>query len=117
MRNGNDWTAIGSCDEDAARKGMEWMRERDRDLGRTPTFSRRRSGERAARPRGVAIGESGSAKPGRKCPGFLLPGASEPKSAPGACRGKFGSRSLTDDQELCRHRDVKKNAGASDLRP
>jgi hypothetical protein len=22
---------IGSCDEDAARKGMEWMRERDRD--------------------------------------------------------------------------------------
>jgi hypothetical protein len=34
---------IGSCDEDAARKGMEWMRERDRDPGRTPTFSRRRS--------------------------------------------------------------------------
>jgi hypothetical protein len=33
---------IGSCDEDAARKGMEC--EQDRDLGRTPTFSRRRSG-------------------------------------------------------------------------
>jgi hypothetical protein len=41
---------IGSCDEDAARKGMEWMRERDRDLGRTPTFSRRRSGKAPADP-------------------------------------------------------------------
>jgi hypothetical protein len=29
---------IGSCDEDAARKGMEWMREQYRARGKTPTF-------------------------------------------------------------------------------
>jgi len=29
---------IGDCDEDAARVGMGWMRERYRKLGRTPTF-------------------------------------------------------------------------------
>jgi hypothetical protein len=28
----------GRCDEDAARKGMEWMRARYRELGQTPTF-------------------------------------------------------------------------------
>jgi hypothetical protein len=29
---------IGRCDEDAARAGMDWMRQRDRELGRTPRF-------------------------------------------------------------------------------
>jgi hypothetical protein len=29
---------IGDCDEDAARAGMEWMRERYRAKGKTPTF-------------------------------------------------------------------------------
>jgi hypothetical protein len=29
---------IGRCDEDAARKGMEWMRERYRAVGQTPRF-------------------------------------------------------------------------------
>jgi hypothetical protein len=29
---------IGRCDEDAARAGIEWMRERYRDNGETPRF-------------------------------------------------------------------------------
>ena len=29
---------IGRCDEDAARAGIEWMRERYRERGQTPTF-------------------------------------------------------------------------------
>ena len=29
---------IGRCDEDAARAGIEWMRERYRDDGQTPQF-------------------------------------------------------------------------------
>jgi hypothetical protein len=29
---------IGLCDEDAARAGMEWMRDRYRAVGKTPTF-------------------------------------------------------------------------------
>jgi hypothetical protein len=29
---------IGSCDEDAARAGMEWMRERYRAAGKAPPF-------------------------------------------------------------------------------
>jgi hypothetical protein len=29
---------IGRCDEDAARAGMDWMRQRDRELGQTPRF-------------------------------------------------------------------------------
>jgi hypothetical protein len=29
---------ISRCDEDAARKGMEWMRERYRAVGETPRF-------------------------------------------------------------------------------
>jgi hypothetical protein len=29
---------IGHCDEDAARKGIEWMRERYRARGETPRF-------------------------------------------------------------------------------
>ena len=28
----------GGCDEDAARAGMDWMRQRDRELGQTPRF-------------------------------------------------------------------------------
>jgi hypothetical protein len=28
--------ASGGCDEDAARKGMEWMRQRYRERGQTP---------------------------------------------------------------------------------
>ena len=28
----------GGCDEEAARAGMEWMRQRDRELGQTPRF-------------------------------------------------------------------------------
>ena len=28
----------GRCDEDTARKGMEWMRARYRELGQTPPF-------------------------------------------------------------------------------
>jgi hypothetical protein len=31
-------TAIGLCDEAAARKGIEWMRERYREAGQTPRF-------------------------------------------------------------------------------
>ena len=29
---------IGRCDEDAARAAIEWMRERYRDVGKTPRF-------------------------------------------------------------------------------
>ena len=29
---------VGSCDPVAARKGIEWMRRRYRDLGQTPRF-------------------------------------------------------------------------------
>ena len=29
---------IGGCDADAALKGLEWMRERYRESGQTPTF-------------------------------------------------------------------------------
>ena len=29
---------IGRCDEDAARAGIEWMRERYREAGQTPRF-------------------------------------------------------------------------------
>ena len=29
---------IGLCDEDAARAGIEWMRERYREVGQTPRF-------------------------------------------------------------------------------
>ena len=29
---------IGGCDEDSARKGMEWMRQRYRAAGETPRF-------------------------------------------------------------------------------
>ena len=29
---------IGRCDEDAARAGIEWMRERYRAVGQTPRF-------------------------------------------------------------------------------
>jgi hypothetical protein len=29
---------IGRCDEDAARTGIEWMRERYREAGQTPRF-------------------------------------------------------------------------------
>jgi hypothetical protein len=28
----------GACDEDSARRGIEWMRERDRAAGRTSRF-------------------------------------------------------------------------------
>jgi hypothetical protein len=28
----------GRSDEDAARKGLEWMRQRNRESGQTPTF-------------------------------------------------------------------------------
>ena len=29
---------VGRCDEDAARAGIEWMRERYREAGQTPRF-------------------------------------------------------------------------------
>ena len=29
---------VGGCDADAARKGVEWLRERYRELGQTATF-------------------------------------------------------------------------------
>jgi hypothetical protein len=29
---------IGACDEDAARAGMDWMRERYKAAGKTPSF-------------------------------------------------------------------------------
>ncbi len=29
---------VGKCDEDAARRGLDWMRNEERVKGRTPTF-------------------------------------------------------------------------------